>query len=371
MNTVKKLMLMLVAVLLLASCATEVAIPYLRPSDINMGPYRNLALASTVPYRGYVGSGISGSLWIPVSGPGGLGVRISPTWQSNTAANVAAYATNALASTLSSSGYYNILSPSETDAILRAPINASREFQRRGYDAVMIPRIDAMNVNENIYTISQSRVVWDPYLERDMVEYYYDYYLKRIMTITYTITVVDTATDSIVAVKTFSDSRTYTDYFDPDWPSYSNSEYYFRRMIDSFQTGIRQLFIPSASSYHAVVMDNKPELAEANAGYDAIKNSDYSTALSVFTSCWNAYKHAPSGYNAALLIAAQGRYDDAIALLGEVKAVSPLPQIDSMISDIRRMEQYTREAESQLAPAEKYTIPDEYKDDSVYEYLMR
>ena len=153
-------------VLLLASCATTVSIPYTMPSEVNMGRYRNLAVASTVPYRGYVSSGS----WIPVDAAG-FGVMIHPTWGSGTAASVASYATDQLWSTLSSSGYYNLLSPSQTDAVLYAPVNVSRELRRMGYDAVMIPRIDAMNVDENIYSVQRSATEYDAYDHS-----YYTYY---------------------------------------------------------------------------------------------------------------------------------------------------------------------------------------------------
>ena len=37
---------------LAVSCATGVTINYTQPAEINMGSYRNIAVASTVPYKG-------------------------------------------------------------------------------------------------------------------------------------------------------------------------------------------------------------------------------------------------------------------------------------------------------------------------------
>ena len=326
--------LLLIAVLLLASCATQVSIPYTRPSEVNMGRYRNLAVASTVPYR--------------------------------------SYATEQLWSTLSSSGYYNLLSPSQTDAILYAPVNVSRELRRMGYDAIMIPRIDAMNVDESIYTTVNPVTYYDPYFGGYIDDYEYEYHLRRRISITYTITVVDTATERIVTTKTFSDSTSFTETFDPDWPSFNDSEYYFRRMIRDFQQGVVRLFIPTTAYYSVSLMDNNPALDAAAPAYDAAANGDFQTALSIFTSCWNTYSHAPSGYNAALMIAAQGRYDEAIDILRKVQAVSPSGDIPRVISDLTAVSQQDKQAQAQMAAAaQSIVIPEEWRDDSIYEYLVR
>ncbi len=363
----RMLVMLFALVLLLASCATTVSIPYTMPSEVNMGRYRNLAVASTVPYRGYVSSGS----WIPVDAAG-FGVMIHPTWGSGTAASVASYATDQLWSTLSSSGYYNLLSPSQTDAVLYAPVNVSRELRRMGYDAVMIPRIDAMNVDESIYTTVDRVSYYDPYYGGYVDDYEYEYHLKRRISITYSITVVDTATERIVTTKTFSDYTSFTETIDPMWPSYNDSEYYFRRMIRNFQEGVIRLFVPTTAYYDVTLMDNNPELAEAGPAYDAVSNGDYQTALSVFLSCWNSYGHAPSGYNAALLIAAQGRYDDAIGILQEVQKVSPAQNVQNTISDLTTVSRRNKEAQAQLAAeTESFVIPEEWLDDSIYEYLVR
>ena len=362
--------LLLIAVLLLASCATQVSIPYTRPSEVNMGRYRNLAVASTVPYRGYIGPGLAGG-WIPVDAAG-FGVMIHPTWGSNTVASVASYATEQLWSTLSSSGYYNLLSPSQTDAILYAPVNVSRELRRMGYDAVMIPRIDAMNVDESIYTTVNPVTYYDPYFGGYIDDYEYEYHLRRRISITYTVTVVDTATERIVTTKTFSDSTSFTETFDPDWPSFNDSEYYFRRMIRDFQQGVVRLFIPTTAYYSVSLMDNNPALDAAAPAYDAAANGDFQTALSIFTSCWNTYSHAPSGYNAALMIAAQGRYDEAIDILRKVQAISPSGDIPRVISDLTAVSQQDKQAQAQMAAAaQSIVIPEEWRDDSIYEYLVR
>lgn len=364
-----KLLVLILAVLLLsASCATEIAVRYMQPSEINMGSYRNLALASVVPYKGFVTS----SGWIRTIDIGSAGILIRPSYSYDITNSVASYATDRIYSTLSSSGYYNILPPSSTDRIIHTSWDESREFRDMGYDAVMIPRIDAMNVDESIYTTVDRVSYYDPYYGGYVDDYEYEYHLKRRISITYSITVVDTATERIVTTKTFSDYTSFTETIDPMWPSYNDSEYYFRRMIRNFQEGVIRLFVPTTAYYDVTLMDNNPELAEAGPAYDAVSNGDYQTALSVFLSCWNSYGHAPSGYNAALLIAAQGRYDDAIGILQEVQKVSPAQNVQNTISDLTTVSRRNKEAQAQLAAeTESFVIPEEWLDDSIYEYLVR
>ena len=45
---------LIVAILLLfASCSTSVSLSYYSPSEIDMGRYRNIAVASCVPFQGF------------------------------------------------------------------------------------------------------------------------------------------------------------------------------------------------------------------------------------------------------------------------------------------------------------------------------
>ena len=366
----RRFLVLAAAVLMLfASCATEIAVRYMQPSEINMGAYRNLALASVVPYRGFV----PGGGWIRTIDIGSAGIRIRPSYSYDITNSVAAYATERLYSTLSSSGYYNILPPSSTDQIIHSSWDESREFRRLGYDAVMIPRIDAMNVDEQVYSVSRTATEYDAYSHSYYTYYYYDYYVKQTATITYTISVIDTNTDRIIASRTFRDSRTNTEMIDPDFPRFDKAELLFQRMIRSFDSGIIRLFVPTVRDYNVALMDNKPEIKELKDAYEAAKDGNTQYALDAFMSEWERSGHVPSGYNAAILTASLGDIDGAIALAEDVSRYSSDSKISSLISDLRRVRSYNEEAERQLTapPASSAAPADLGPDYSVYDYLTR
>lgn len=366
----KRLLVLIVAILMLfASCATEIAVRYMQPSEINMGAYRNLALASVVPYKGFVSS----SGWIRTIDIGSAGIRIRPSYSYDITNSIAAYATDRLYSTLSSSGYYNILPPSSTDQIIRSSWNESREFRELGYDAVMIPRIDAMNVDEQVYSVSRTATEYDAYTHSYYTYYYYDYYVKQVATITYTISVIDTNTDRIIASRTFQDSRTNTEMIDPDFPRFDKAELLFQRMIRSFDSGIIRLFVPTVRDYNVALMDNKPEIKELKDAYDAAKDGNTQFALDAFMAEWNRSHHVPSGFNAAVLTAALGDIDGAIAITEDVSRYSGDSRVGTLLVDLRRVKSYNEEAEKQFTtPPASVLAPEGLGPDySVYDYLTR
>ena len=366
----KRLLVLIVAILMLfASCATEIAVRYMQPSEINMGAYRNLALASVVPYKGFVSS----SGWIRTIDIGSAGIRIRPSYSYDITNSIAAYATDRLYSTLSSSGYYNILPPSSTDQIIRSSWNESREFRELGYDAVMIPRIDAMNVDEQVYSVSRTATEYDAYTHSYYTYYYYDYYVKQVATITYTISVIDTNTDRIIASRTFQDSRTNTEMIDPDFPRFDKAEILFQRMIRSFDSGIIRLFVPTVRDYNVALMDNKPEIKELKDAYDAAKDGNTQFALDAFMAEWNRSHHVPSGFNAAVLTAALGDIDGAIAITEDVSRYSGDSRVGTLLVDLRRVKSYNEEAEKQFTtPPASVLAPEGLGPDySVYDYLTR
>lgn len=366
----KRLLVLIVAILMLfASCATEIAVRYMQPSEINMGAYRNLALASVVPYKGFVSS----SGWIRTIDIGSAGIRIRPSYSYDITNSIAAYATDRLYSTLSSSGYYNILPPSSTDQIIRSSWNESREFRELGYDAVMIPRIDAMNVDEQVYSVSRTATEYDAYTHSYYTYYYYDYYVKQVATITYTISVIDTNTDRIIASRTFQDSRTNTEMIDPDFPRFDKAELLFQRMIRSFDSGIIRLFVPTVRDYNVALMDNKPEIKELKDAYDAAKDGNTQFALDAFMAEWNRSHHVPSGFNAAVLTAALGDIDGAIAITEDVSRYSGESRVGTLLVDLRRVKSYNEEAEKQFTtPPASVLAPEGLGPDySVYDYLTR
>ena len=54
MKRIIRLGALLLIAMILSSCATSVGIEYTEPSEIDMGHYRNIGVASTVPFEGFI-----------------------------------------------------------------------------------------------------------------------------------------------------------------------------------------------------------------------------------------------------------------------------------------------------------------------------
>ena len=145
------------AALLFSSCQTSVRINYLYPSDVNMSNYRHLAVMPVVQYRGYIPS----TQWIAGLDVMAGSVHVRSSYSASIASDVSSYATDQLYSTLSNTGYFSLLDPQSTAWIVNSGYRVSERLRDMGYDAVMIPRIEDMTIEERIYTRRNSERVWD------------------------------------------------------------------------------------------------------------------------------------------------------------------------------------------------------------------
>lgn len=359
--------LVILIALLLASCQTSIRIDYLYPSDVNMSQYRNLAVMPVVPYRGYIPS----SSWIAGLDVMAGHVRVRSSYSSGISADVADYATDQLYSTLSDTGYFNLLDPTSTAWVVNSGYRVSERLRDMGYDAVMIARIDDMSVDERIYTRRNSERVWDEHRKEYRMEYWYDYYVRQKVSVRYSISIIDTRTDRIVATRTFIDSDSRSESFDPYWPSFDGIELMLRRMFRGFNEGIRRSFVPTSRSYSVSLMDNKPKLESAEGAYKMADDGRYKDARDLFLSIWNAEHHVPSGYNAALITAALGDFDSAISLSGEIMGYSADSAVKELYDDLVTLKRRNEEALSQFVASDEGTEEQEASGLSVYDYLLR
>lgn len=365
----RRIILFCILILLLfVSCSTMVSIPYIEPSVIDMGGYRNLAVASAVPYHGI----IPYTSWVPWRDTFSPRFRIRSGFSPSIAASVAEYATTELYSTLSESGFFNLLSPARTDAILergRLGYSISEELRNLGYDAVLIPRIENMNVDEYVYAEPYEEWWTDSDGKRHRhIEY--EYYYKQTATISYSLTLVDTETGAIVTKRTFADSRYRESSFDPVWGILADPGYLFRRMLSSFDEGILRQFVPRTRLYDITLMKNKPKNDDAKIAYDYAKDGNLSAALDGFLSVWENDRHLPSGYNAALLIASTGDYDRALELLQDIQTSYSNEDVRSFYRDLITIRSRNEEGLGQISGETSATPVDGAEDNAIYFALL-
>ena len=364
----KAFLALLSAVMLLASCQTSVSIDYLYPSEVNMSAYRNLAVMPVVPFRG----SIPGSSWIRgVDFMAGT-LRIRSSYAASTLSrDVASYASDQLYATLRDTGYYNLLDMQRTAAIVDSGYNVSARLRDAGYDAVLIPRIESMDVDETVFSRRQSDLVWDDDANEYVSVSWYDYTVRQKASIRYSITIVDTHTERIVVQKTFVDSAQRSETVDPDWPRIDGMEQLFRRMIRGFNEGLRRQFAPTLRSYTVTLMDNKPKLEAAEAAYELASDGKTRDAAVLFSELWESHHHLPSGYNAALLIASGGDFDGSLSLLDGMLDVTSDSRVRTLYDDIGTVRRRDTEAHEQLIVEEREIDAQIDPGISIYDYLLR
>lgn len=365
----KRIFLVAAFVLLLfASCSTTITVPYLQPSIIDMGAHRNLAVASVVPYKGYAAP----SRFVIGADVHAAGLTIYSGYSSSTSGSVAAYATDQLYSILSSSGFFNILQPDRTDMIIergKYGYDISSEFRRLGYDAVLIPRITGMSVNETIYSKPYEEWWFDEDGDRhSYIEY--NYYYKQIASIDYSLTIIDTESGNIIGQRMYSDTKSREGILDRSWSRLDDVSYLFRSMIRSFNADIIHLLVPTTREYSVSLMSNKPENKEADSAYEAAKNGDYATAERIFISEWKDNKHLPSGYNAALLMASRGNYDGAIDLLTEVTSAYYNADARSLYRDLLSIRSRNEQAMGQVEGTSSVSSHMDARGNGIYALVM-
>ena len=372
MKTKKSLFftVLIALVLLLVSCETSVSIVYNQPSEINMGSYRNVAVASTVPFKGmtkppfFVRAIDVDAFW---------DTYITSSYDTSISEKSANYATKKLVATLEKSGFFNVTPPEKTDVMLNSSVvgvSTVDALKNNNIDAVIIPKITSLSINE---FIQSKKIVETDYNKKDAQGNPTKvtktvYYLYQNVDLRFSYTIIDAKTQNVVAVKNFnsSDSRSYEvdkyGFLAPD------PYYMIQLMIDSYQSYITKQLVPTTARKNVSLMANKPKINSLEAAYDAAKNGYTDRAAELFYKEYEASGHLPSGYNAALLIAATGNLDKSIELLRELSRKYTSNDVEKLLSNLLVMKQKNDEAMDQIAG--KVSIDYQNNTQDIYQVIM-
>ncbi len=315
------LALILVALVSLASCASTVQVKGLVPAEIDLGKYRNLAVASTKSFS--FNSYSRPSAWVRSMGAGNISVASGIP--RNLEAQVASYATDRLVNTLQQTGFFRLIQPEVTDAYIAGAsvgLDSFSLLRQSGATALLNSSINYMDCDEYVY--SKLRTKWVTVDESGNtvpgheVVVGTDYYLVQTATVTFSYSIIDLSTGSILAARSFSDKvnrEVELGRYDSFAPSVVPL---YTKMIDAFQGGLRKQLAPSWVTKTIYLMDNKPKNEAAKAAYKQVDKGNIQIAYALFLDQWTEARHVPSGYNAALMLEAVGDLNGAIGLLQQV-----------------------------------------------------
>lgn len=305
----------------LTSCATTVTVSHMVPAKFNLSDYKNLAVATTE---------VSNS---PVFGSSRVYIKydnynssILTGYSRLVPSDIADYYTDEIYSSLSKSGLFKLISPSETDQYiknLKYGITNSSKLYDLGADAIFTSEIEYLNYNE--YPIYGDYIlVRNPdYVVGGTKPQYIDSDRRKViikqeaqMRISYSI--IDLQTGYVLASDSYTDSVTNSVSYDYSFMSSLTSEWMFEDIADDFIASTKNDLIPHTVYSSIKLMKNKPKNSLASAAFDMVKDNQLSSAERLFEQAWNENNHLSSGYNAALLLEGMGQRTEAMYLMQEV-----------------------------------------------------
>lgn len=347
----RRLLLLLAAVIvLLSSCATSVEISYMRPGDVDMGAYRNIALASTVPFKGLKRP----SRYVRAAdGQAARHSLVVSSYDTSITKEAAELSTRLFLSDLEDTGFFQITGPSVTDRLIslsRMGYSIEDEVERLGIDAFVIPRIVSMDIDEyissEVYYITDYSKTDDegrPLRIRD-----WHYYLTQSVSLVWSYTVIDADTMTVYVTKNFSDKIEETfdidrfGFFAPDPMEMVSA------MLDSFTRIAALQLAPSRVRTTIELVGNDPKLKSVEDAYKLVDDGYLVQARDLFLSAWQEQGHVPSACNAAILMAVTGDIDGAISLLDEADRMSGSTDVDRLLSSLTRIRSLSEAALSQM-----------------------
>lgn len=362
MKKINSIIILALTLILLASCSTSLGIQYQQPSNINMSNYRNVAVASASPYNGV--QRLPMFLRFDITDPTIQLYTIFSTFDYNNVNDRAAREVSSMVSKVfTQSSYYSVMPSSKTDAYLdlyRIGRNPSDLLREDGVEAVIIPKITRFYNDE--YVDAQ-------YSTDSNGNKVAKYYIHRSIDIAITVTVLDTATDRIVASKEYSAYEYDVELFDPKFPylfSVSQSDIISLAISDMISSIVAD-FVPTTKTAYIDFMSNKPKNESVKPAYKAAEDGDYRYALNLFLNAWNTERHVPSGYNAAVIIACNGDIDRALSLLEEVRQFSSERDASRLYAKLLDLKNRNEAAAEQYAPKSD-SLPS--SSSSPYEFLL-
>lgn len=351
-------LVMMVALVVLSSCASSVDVKGLVPAEIDLSKYRNLAVASTKSFSFNTYS--RPSAWVRSVGAGN--VSVASGIPRNLEAQVASYATDRLVNTLQQTGFFKLVLPEVTDAYIAGAsvgLDSFSLLRQSGAAALMNSSINYMDCDEYVYSKLRTKWVPDQWVPNsstgntDFVPGHEvivgtDYYLVQTATVTFSYSIIDLSTGTILAARSFSDKvsrETELGRYDSFAPSVMPL---YTKMLDAFQSGLRKQLAPNWVTKTVYLMDNKPKNDAAKDAYKQVDKGNLQVAYVLFHDQWTGVKHVPSGYNASLMLEAVGDLNGAISLMQEVYDYSNDPQCYEMLLRMRQALAERTKAEEQL-----------------------
>ena len=314
MNLVKKSFVLLIAAasICLCSCATQVRVVVDRPAELNMNGANSIAIlpiqanepekTETINFLGFF------SITRKTSTP-------------STREQLADYLTNSLTSKLLSTSYYQVVDSAMVEGALKAGNKPPVDVYLTG----SINQFNTKVTSEVVESEDGSTTV----------------YYKRTADVSVNYRIIDATTGAIVAMRKADYSRTSSS--DTDEYKLPSAYDLLTRELDGLASKIMKEVQPYQETMYLSLLKDKtkdPEFAEAD---QYAKNGAIQMSYEKFQAIYDKTGYYEAGYNAAILLQALGRLEDArdamqalVAKTGDKKAINALTAINREISSAEK-----------------------------------
>lgn len=373
MKILSKVLIVALTMVFLTSCATSITVRHLVPGEVDLSVSRNIAIASTVPFKFPYGRPLSP--WI--SGLSETDFTLSSGYDANLPSSIANTSTRMLLDAAQSTSYFTILTPDVTDAYLslsKVGENSSAMLKSKGVQALLSSNISYMDVEEEVVGRDVKTYVTediDPSPTVTTMKSYdkvtsREYFLVQKATLTLTYTVYDLVNNRILLTRSFTgkedqetkigirtydagapggyrDERRYSSGFAPSFKPL------FEKVLRSFSSTISKQLAPSWQTKRLTLMSNKPKLEAAKSAYTLTERGSYEQAYRQFLSLYELSGHIASGYNAALLLEALNRLPEAVDLMNDVFNRSGSQQAYTALLRMQEAKSQSEKAQRQIS----------------------
>lgn len=375
MRVLSKVLIVASMVIFFTSCATSITVRHLVPGEVDLSASRNIAVASTNAYKFPYGRPLSP--WI--QGLSETDFTLSSGYDTNLASSVASTASRMILDSVQGTGYFTVLTPEVTDAYMtlsKVGENTSAMLKSKGMQALLSSSISYMDVEDQVVgrdvkTFVTEDVDPNPNDAIVNIKSYEkvtsrEYFLVQKATLTLTYTIFDLGSGSILFSRSFTgkedqetkigirtydagapggyrDERRYSSGYAPSFKPL------FEKIIRSFSSTISKQLAPSWQTKRLTLMSNKPKLEAAKGAYTLAERGSYEAAYRQFLSLYEGNGHIASGYNAALLLEAMGRFTEAVDLMNDVYNRSGSRQAYTALLSMQEAKSQSEKAQRQIS----------------------
>lgn len=343
MRYVKIYFIFFIFLLFLAGCATGIRIKVLKPAEINMSGARKLAIFSVdVPKLG--GHSDLGDLWKDTL----LRVQKKPFAKTSVEYKIAEYATDNLISSLVNTDYFEIISPTDVERSIEFYENDDIDpimlGQLLGAEAIIISEITDLEEDVESFTVIET------VMDKDTKEEYEIEvpWMRKIVYLRFTYWVISTATDTLIATKSFHRNTKDEVEAGPLGADFKSSEQMYRQIINGILPGVAMQLAPYEVWEARYMMKDKtkdPRMKEAD---NLVKGGIYEKALDLFLEIWYDNQNPAAGVNAAIMHEALGDVDSALEVIEAVLDVSADKKVMYEYKRLQKVKEDLEELEKQM-----------------------